>query len=349
MSTSTPDFWYRKLDGADIRLLELEFDFNVDGMINGQLHVFPWDEKPEYMALSYVWGDANDTVPIVLNGRPFPVTKNLHSALDTFVKNPHLIKSSFLWIDAICINQVDEQETNEQVPRMSDIYPSALRVVGWLGVPDEQLEGYIDSLPRGYNRRFDFEFLAKPLEQNIKLRNWLYPDGSKTNPKAIPWMPYFPDPCEMFPGLSIGPHECKSIPEGSFGPDEREINSPVTVYQSNDVRPIPPPRTAAEMLLGSLSLSSNTQSTLPHDRIYGILGLVRKFIQITGCENLPSELDPDYGRPFGSVCHKYAMYLFQETRDTSILETYDRSLTGVPSGTRLSLLPSLQLPLSTGG
>jgi len=38
-----------------------------------------------------------------------------------------------MWIDAICINQGDDEEKSKQVTRMRDVYKLARRVVVWLG------------------------------------------------------------------------------------------------------------------------------------------------------------------------------------------------------------------------
>lgn len=42
-----------------------------------------------------------------------------------------------LWIDAICINQEDIEERNEQVHYMHKIYHTAAEVLIWLGPEDE--------------------------------------------------------------------------------------------------------------------------------------------------------------------------------------------------------------------
>ena len=39
------------------------------------------DTRPVYKALSYTWGNPNDTVPITLNGKRFAVARNLKKAL----------------------------------------------------------------------------------------------------------------------------------------------------------------------------------------------------------------------------------------------------------------------------
>jgi hypothetical protein len=83
-----------------------------------------------YEALSYVWGDATKTVPIRLNGHKFQVTTNLESSLRAL---RYLEHERHIWIDAICINQSNVEERNQEVRRMGQIYRNALRVVIWLG------------------------------------------------------------------------------------------------------------------------------------------------------------------------------------------------------------------------
>jgi hypothetical protein len=88
---------------------------------------------PEFEALSYTWGVANVTEPIFVNGHAVRVTTNLKAALRALRK----IKGTrVMWTDALCINQNDIQERNEQVPRMRDIYQRATRTIAWLGSPD---------------------------------------------------------------------------------------------------------------------------------------------------------------------------------------------------------------------
>jgi hypothetical protein len=41
-----------------------------------------------------------------------------------------------IWIDALCINQTDSTERDDQVRMMSDIYKTAYGVVIWLGEDD---------------------------------------------------------------------------------------------------------------------------------------------------------------------------------------------------------------------
>jgi hypothetical protein len=70
-----------------------------------------------YEALSYRWGDPLDTQPIVCEGKRFNATTNLYLALHRLryeAEEPRRI-----WIDAICINQMDVAERNQQVALMN--------------------------------------------------------------------------------------------------------------------------------------------------------------------------------------------------------------------------------------
>ncbi|KLU91808.1 hypothetical protein MAPG_10756 [Magnaporthiopsis poae ATCC 64411] len=85
-----------------------------------------------YEALSYVWGSSEDKRSIYIDGVEQPVPKHLHHALsrlrDCFVER-------VLWIDAICINQNDEEEKGQQLQLMAKIYAKASRVIVWLVDP----------------------------------------------------------------------------------------------------------------------------------------------------------------------------------------------------------------------
>ncbi|OTA07293.1 hypothetical protein A9Z42_0081710 [Trichoderma parareesei] len=83
-----------------------------------------------FEALSYTWGLASVTKDININGTAFPVTANLYAFLQQY-QEPDQIAD--LWIDAICINQVDLLEKNHQIPMMNMIYAAASKLVIWLG------------------------------------------------------------------------------------------------------------------------------------------------------------------------------------------------------------------------
>lgn len=95
------------------------------------------DERPSYQALSYVWGSEDNPSYIgVSSGRKsgaVAVTQNLDVALRHLRYDQHL---RVLWIDALCIDQTDEQEKATQVLNMGTIFAKVSRVVSWLGPED---------------------------------------------------------------------------------------------------------------------------------------------------------------------------------------------------------------------
>jgi Heterokaryon incompatibility protein (HET) len=91
---------------------------------------FAFTSAPSYQALSYTWGDASQTRPILLNDSLFRVTKNLEVAL-RHLQDEH--ETLTLWIDALCINQNDDVEKSSQVQQMRTVYQTAALVIVWLG------------------------------------------------------------------------------------------------------------------------------------------------------------------------------------------------------------------------
>ncbi|KAF4447811.1 HET-6OR heterokaryon incompatibility protein (het-6OR allele) [Fusarium austroafricanum] len=83
-----------------------------------------------YTAVSYVWGTATKPKLIHCNSIPVYVTRNLYSAL-IYLRGKS--RPTVLWVDAICINQRDNNEKGVQVQRMGDIYRQSARTIAWLG------------------------------------------------------------------------------------------------------------------------------------------------------------------------------------------------------------------------
>ncbi|KAH7420096.1 heterokaryon incompatibility protein-domain-containing protein [Cadophora sp. MPI-SDFR-AT-0126] len=90
---------------------------------------FDWDVKPPYIALSYTWGDASQFETILVNEKNLRITASLYYAL-LHMQTDEPVQ---IWVDAICINQEDNNEKTEQVKRMTDIYKAATSVFAWLG------------------------------------------------------------------------------------------------------------------------------------------------------------------------------------------------------------------------
>jgi hypothetical protein len=87
-------------------------------------------DNPSFEALSYTWGDPNPTKTLACGNGELGITNNLHDALVRF-RLPNCARK--LWVDAVCINQSDNQEKSLQVPLMAKIYGQATSVLIWLG------------------------------------------------------------------------------------------------------------------------------------------------------------------------------------------------------------------------
>lgn len=112
------------------RLVRVEPAEKDDDPISCTIVNVAFGDRPEYQALSYMWGDDTDKVKILLNGAEFRVTQNLFDALQ-FLRR--VTDRRPVWIDAISINQADISERNRQLQMMPHIYFRACTVLVWLG------------------------------------------------------------------------------------------------------------------------------------------------------------------------------------------------------------------------
>ena len=92
-------------------------------------------ETPSYEALSYAWGEPifPRSIRETTSDAVIRITENLYEALQVLRSEDAF---RFLWIDALCINQLDLSEKGHQVAFMGSVFRDASRVVVWLGRRD---------------------------------------------------------------------------------------------------------------------------------------------------------------------------------------------------------------------
>ncbi|KAI8943031.1 hypothetical protein NX059_001067 [Plenodomus lindquistii] len=102
--------------------------------IRGELSTFEFDHAstPEYVALSYTWGNPEPLRSITINDQRCGVRDNLFKFLRAYARDPRCASHPFLWIDQLCIDQTNTSERNHQVRQMKNIYSHAQLVVSWL-------------------------------------------------------------------------------------------------------------------------------------------------------------------------------------------------------------------------
>ena len=123
----------RPLSRHEIRILQLlpPADTNAtNAPIVCQIQVVDLDQKPKYEALSYRWGDVQDTRTIQVSDATVTVTKTLEAALQR-LRLPRRARS--LWIDQLCIDQENNDEKIRQVRMMDIIYRRCSQCIIWLG------------------------------------------------------------------------------------------------------------------------------------------------------------------------------------------------------------------------
>lgn len=158
-----------------IRLLQIlprnlhptqDINSSDDDTVHCQMFETCLDEKdprpPLFNALSYAWGNPNNITNIVINEKTISVRSNLESVLRHLRDHHTWTTSGFpLWVDAVCINQKDDEEHNDQVNMMGDIYRKAHRVLAWLGEGDVDTDWLVpllrDKAFRGQAEKADLE------------------------------------------------------------------------------------------------------------------------------------------------------------------------------------------------
>ncbi|KAH6618697.1 heterokaryon incompatibility protein-domain-containing protein [Boeremia exigua] len=124
-----------------IRLLDVRNAKLLDNVLVGfKLITVPLSKAPQYEAISYCWGSTDLCTGIFVSTpyhgqQVYRVTENLATCLHSLLvcHQPEKDRPGYIWVDQICINQMDVTERNSQVKQMSEVYKTAARVIVWLG------------------------------------------------------------------------------------------------------------------------------------------------------------------------------------------------------------------------
>lgn len=106
---------------------------------------------PMYHAISYAWGSPYDTVTILVNDKRLEVRRNCEYALK---QSAWFGDAHYIWCDAICIDQKNDDEKGHQVHMMGDIYRNAQGVLACVGPHADGSLGLLQAL-RTHNSTMD--------------------------------------------------------------------------------------------------------------------------------------------------------------------------------------------------
>lgn len=115
---------------GEIRVLNVHCGGQKDGLIlDFEVIRILNNSELDFDAISYQWGSQEGEHCIQLHNKPFIITSSLNKMIRDL---RHRRNISRVWIDALCINQKDIPERNQQVQLMRKIYRCARQVRIWL-------------------------------------------------------------------------------------------------------------------------------------------------------------------------------------------------------------------------
>jgi hypothetical protein len=167
--TSSNTHWHPPLGkpAKQIRLLYL-FSGAEDEDLELELASWDIDLAPPYAAISYAWGRKENHRVLYVNGTQREVWPNCHYAIwQVRLHHP----GSYIWIDAICIDQENLDEKSHQVAMMGNIYKNAITTLACIGCAEwdnDLLANFISAMG---DVEIEYEYLGK----QISLR----PSGSQ--------------------------------------------------------------------------------------------------------------------------------------------------------------------------
>lgn len=156
-STETLKFQHNPLQDAKthIRLLKIvSVDKTHTIPVHCELATFPIAEAPPYRAISYTWGDPAHLTSIIVNGQQMNVRLNCEYALiQASQEDDDGTADRLIWIDSICVNQLDNEEKGAQVAMMGEIFKTASRVLACVGAHGDDSKFLYEFL-HGQEKRF---------------------------------------------------------------------------------------------------------------------------------------------------------------------------------------------------
>ncbi|KAL6819867.1 heterokaryon incompatibility domain-containing protein [Trichoderma camerunense] len=134
----------------EIRLFDLVSEDEQEP-IQGRIRRAAIGDAPPFVAISHVWGDRSSDRSIRLESgcgtRYAQISRNLDAlltkiiGLDSNALHQVWLNGSRLplWVDVICINQMDVAEKALQIPLMREIYSQASSVIIWINKNDSRV------------------------------------------------------------------------------------------------------------------------------------------------------------------------------------------------------------------
>jgi Heterokaryon incompatibility protein (HET) len=315
-----------------IRVLEL-LPGSLQSPIRCYLRHVSLSDHLEYEALSYCWGSTVKPKSIMCSTSVLKITEALSAAL---IRLRLYNRSRCLWVDAICINQEDDDEMSYQIGLMGKIYQSAKSVIVWLGGQAEQSELLEDLVPvlleakrkkaAANDERMLREMTARDLEY-YGVPHWIYNGGynkyfSLCRIASRPWF------SRVWVIQEISLAADAVVYCGAWGMPWSSLVEAVDFVQEiahdifhglsdgQNMQVLQWSRArvsggAQQNLLSLLLRHQSAQATNPKDKIYGLLGLAS--------DSCVVEVKSSNSYSFEEVCTDVARALLEKGRNLDVL------------------------------
>ncbi|KLO85755.1 Uncharacterized protein LW93_14373 [Fusarium fujikuroi] len=185
-----------------IRVLDVhESDPADSDRVTGTLRTVDLRTLPKFTALSYVWGEGTRH-KIACNGCDIKITQSCYEALASLRES---CRPLTIWVDAICINQEDNSEKEQQIVLMGSIYTLADTVYVWLGVGNAKTDQAAEYI--GVISQFRLFPAEVPRSSRTNIRRNLVSRLIEIGRYTLPF---------AFQALCIEPHVAERHQRGTF-------------------------------------------------------------------------------------------------------------------------------------
>lgn len=310
-------------DGNEIRLLAI-LPGRFGDPIKCTLSTVCLDDEPVFEALSYTWGSMSKDSSLICDLKSLNVTSNLYEGLQRLRRRKSV---RVIWVDAVCIDQDDVEERNQQILYMARIYKQAKQVVVWLGVTSDENDlvpisankenWIIDTRSATYSSKRSRQLPGSWLQHFNRpwfLRVWVIQEivfAQKVTVihgrQKIPWRDFakISDDVEERISLAQGRHNLAN--------DSNLIDAMMSVYAIDDWhKQYRHPEYDGFNAYSLLQSTGGCRATDLRDKIYALLGLLP--------EQFREYIKPDYGLSIDQILLDVAKAFLMVDQDLRLLE-----------------------------
>lgn len=283
-SSPTP-FHYQPLETEDtIRLLHIHPGVGEAPLLCSLSHQLVGSKEfPSYRAISYAWDHGSAPVPVPCNQQSLPLPFTIYQLL---LRIRDTDEELLLWIDAICINQVDNDEKSIQVQKMHMIYSAASSVVVWLGEEDDEtpwvnellsnVKGYLEAngqrneawtMPWYLNPHWTY--LARLLGRTWFRRTWILQEVALARECQLRCGSFSWDWQQLL--LDLGSVRKSYIPQALPPLEQGLFQGAVHFCLEN----LDNNGWSSEHLIDLLHMATSTYATNPRDKVFAFLRLLQ--------------------------------------------------------------------------